>query len=197
MGEMASLLIAQGVGTAANVGNTVTQTRAAQAQQEYSSGMTQVNAGWAGMQADDLGRRGNLMASRDILQGRQDSATFKAKAAGRGVDVNSGSAAQGASDVRLFADIQASDAQNAAYRQALGLRAEQAAMLGRDRMQRLGIRSYVRNSFLQMGAQAGSDALRGYATYEHYKGLGGNGNAFNYGDQNAMKPVKDDWANKD
>lgn len=192
------MLLAQGMGTAANVGNTFTQTRAAQAQQDYSSGMTQVNAGWAGMQANDVTRRGNIAASRDIMQGRQNAATAKVKAAGGNQDVNIGSGAIGASEARLFADIQSSDAQNAAYRQALGLRAEQAAMLGRDRLARLGTRNYVRNSFLQLGAQVGSDALRGYATFERYRGLGQNngGKSLPQSDYNAqenMRPIRDAW----
>lgn len=188
MGEMAALLISQGVSTAANAGNTYAQTEAAKGQQSYASGMSQVNAQWAGMQADDVTRRVSILASRERLQGKQDSSTFRAQAAGRGVDVNSGSAAQGASEARLFADLRQSDTQNAAYRQALGLRAEQASILGRDRLNRMATRNYVRNSYLQLGSEVGSDALRSYARYERYQGLGG---------QTNPTSAKDAWRSKE
>jgi len=172
VGEISSLLLAaQGAQTIASAGNAYSQTNAMRGQQQYASAMAKVNYDWMELQKRDAMRQGAVGASRARLQGRQMDAAMAVRQQGSGVDPNFGSAAAVRSAGRLFAELEALDSQQAAYKQAIGLSAEQASLMGRDRMNRMATRNQIRNTLLQAGMQAGSDMLRSYAMYERYKGL--------------------------
>lgn len=183
MGELAPLLLSQGVQAGASAANAYAQTNALRGQQQYASGMARVNYDWMELQRQDALRRGDLGVSRARLQGRQVDAALAVQQQGSGADPNFGSAAAVRSAQRLFADLEALDAQQSSYRQALGLRAEQSSLMGRDRMNRLATRNQIRNTLLQTGLGVGGDALRSYYLAQRYKGLGKKAEENGYDDE--------------
>lgn len=185
MGEIAPLLAAQAMGTAANVGNTLSQNAALRGQTAFSSRMAEVNARWAEMQAQDVIRRGQAEAVRIHSATRQLIGAQRARGGASGIDVNSGSLSELQGEAALLGHQDMLTAENNAYRMAIGYRAERAAILGRSRLNEMAARNQMRNSIISMGMQVGQDALKSYWLYDRYAGLGSN---------SPSAPVDDDFS---
>jgi hypothetical protein len=171
VGELSGLLVAQGISTAAGIGNTVSQGIAAQGQNAYTQSQARINLGWNQIQQDDVRRAGDLAASRQHQRTNQLIGAQRAAAAASGVDPGVGSALDLQEEASMLGAIDADTIRSNAYRQALGLRAEQAQIMNRARMSGIEARGAMRGSIISGGMQAAQGAaMMGYYS-EKYGGM--------------------------
>ncbi len=173
MGELAPLLISQGVGAAAGAANTYGQAQAARGQQSYSNAMTQVNSGWNAMDQRNVLARGDIAGSRARAGYNQLAGQQRAAFAGNGVDVNSGSAAAVQSETRALGEIERMQIQQQAYAQALGLKSENLAAVGQNRMRQIATKNAINQSYASAAMNVGQAGVRAAYYADRYQGVGG------------------------
>lgn len=114
------------------------------AQGEYQYRLAQWNAHIAEEQATDAIARGNVEAARVSLRTRTTVAAQRAAAAGSGVDVSSGSAADLQRDSVYLGAIDEATARNNAAREAWGYRVQAWDARNQGELARMGARNTAR-----------------------------------------------------
>jgi hypothetical protein len=176
MGEgLGGFLAVQGISTAAGVGNSISNAQALRGQQQYANAMTDVNSEWSRIQQSQLTQNASLAGSAARSGYNRLASTQRAAFAANGVNVNTGSAGAVQSETRALGQIERLQIQQAAYNQAIGLRAENLAAVGQNRMRQIAVRQGINASYINAGAQVGAGLVRGAAAYDRYQGLGKTG----------------------
>jgi hypothetical protein len=162
-----------GTGAIAGIGNAYSQSQALRGQQIYANGMTDVNSGWNRFGQGQILMNGSLAGSRARAQYQNLASTQRAAMAANGVNVNSGSAAQVQSETRTLGEIERLQIQQVALNQALGLKAENLAAVGQNRMRQIATRNNINQGYSAAASNAGRSLVQAAYLYDRYRGLGG------------------------
>jgi hypothetical protein len=171
MGELSGLLLSQGAGTIAGVGNSISNAQALRGQQQYANAMTGVNSQWSQIQQNQVIQRGYIAGSRADAQYNALAGSQRAAFAANGVAVGSGSAASIQGETRALGEIERLQIQQTAYAQALGLKAENLAAVGQNRMRQIAVRQGINASYAGAASQVGQGLIKGAVAYDKYQGL--------------------------
>ncbi len=203
MGELSGLLISQGIGAAAGVGNAYSQSQAQRGQQIYANGMTGVNTGWNNFQQGQLLQNSSIAGSRARTQYDNLASTQRAAFAANGVNVNSGSAGQVQSETSALGDIERLQIQQAAFNQAMGLKADNLAAVGQNRMRQIATRNNINQGYSAAASNVGRSMVQAGYMYDRYRGLGTAGgsnsalsNTLSYTPPDLMVPNTPDYGQR-
>jgi hypothetical protein len=173
LGELAGLLVSQGIGVASSATNTYVQNQALRQQSNFQRSQAATNLKWNQMQQEDVMRRGNLAASRKHQETNRLVGAQRAAGAASGIDPTTGSVKELGIEAQALGQMDAATIQANAYRQALGLRAEQADIISQTRMNRIATRSQMNQSIISSGMKAAQAATAAGYYADRYQGLGG------------------------
>lgn len=167
MGNELFMLAGTGLQATGTMLNANSQARAMQAQGEYAQRMSNVNANFTDIQAQDAIRRGDKSAQRLGLQTRQLIGAQRAAAAGGGVEVNSGSPLQLQADAAALSAMDQATIRNNAWKEAMGLKMESSIQRSHGDMAARTGRFNARQTMLGGELQALGQVGRG--AYDYYR----------------------------
>ncbi len=139
------------------------ENQALRGQSDYERRMTNVNTGWAQLRADDALRQGDFQAGQARRYGEKVKGAQRVAAAAGNVDVNSGSAAQIQAETDAMSQLDVLAARNNAFKEMMGIKADDSAARGQSKMNRLARKSAGKQSIIQAGGSiARQGAIAGY-----------------------------------
>jgi len=162
-GALADLyLISAGASAATGLASSIQQAGLLRAQGRLESAVSDRNARFASLQAEDAIKRGEIEVGRYGQQVRQIQSDQTVAAAAQGLDPTAGSPAEISEDTGRIGALDMLTIRNNAAREAFGYEVEASEHRGRSRMARKGSKLAGRStlitgglSFLREAAQAG------------------------------------------
>lgn len=138
------------------------QSQAERSQGEYQQRISQINAEFAGLQADQAIRRGDKQAAQITQQGDKIRGAQRAAAAASGVDVNSGDAARLQNETAVLSQRDAQQAKANAWMEAWGYRQQAMEQTYRGNYARMAGDYSARATLLTGGMKALGYAADGF-----------------------------------
>lgn len=161
------ILAAQGVQGAAGVASAYTRASALRSQGRHEESMSKWNAGQADLQAQDAIMLGDSAAARvrggDV---KRLVSQQRVAAAGQGVDVSHGSAAQAQASSAAMGALDALTIRNNAAREALGFRGQAIGERYKGRLARISGDVEARGSMIQGGMGLAKELMGMSATWK-------------------------------
>lgn len=172
MSDFGTLALAsQGGQAAAGVANGVTQASAIRAQSSWDRAAADENARILDRQAADAEARGGQDASLIERRTRQLVGTQRARLAGQGVDVGTGSALDVQVDTQTMSEMDKLTARNNAAREAYGYRSQAQSVRTGASLQARAARGAARSTLLQSYTSGAKDLVLGGYYYDKMSGL--------------------------
>lgn len=161
MGATPLLIASTALQAGAGAYGSYTQSRALKAQGKYEEEQHQFNARIADINAEDATARGTREAGIIRRRAKQISGSQRAAYSGQGVDVNTGTAAAIQDETRAMSEEDILTAQNNAWREAWGYRAEASNERFTGRLKRIAAKQEAKNTLITGGLQFAGDILGG------------------------------------
>lgn len=150
------------------VGGAFSQANAIAGQAQYQQKVAEINSKIADFQATDALQRGGQAAARALGRSSQAVSSERASAAGQGINVNTGSAADIQDQTGAMGRLDALTIQNNAMREAFGYKSQAASYTAQGQFAGIAGQNAYANTLVTGGMQA-----LGYGFQGAYYGSGG------------------------